>query len=90
LPPRDRAASTGKLIITSAALKARPANQPRSLSSDSMKARLRSRLGCTKPLITLSAIARAIGLAKKGIGPVRILWKTSAINSGGIAEPSAK
>jgi hypothetical protein len=55
-----------------------------------MKASWRFKSGLTKPSSTLSAMALAIGLAKKGIGAFLILLKTSAITSGGMAEPSAK
>jgi len=40
-------------------------------------------------LLTRLAMARATGLAKKGIGAFSMRSKTSFINSGGIAEPSA-
>ncbi len=50
----------------------------------------RSMLGWMKLARTLSAMPRAMGLTKNGIGAVRMRLKTSAIVSGGIAEPSAK
>ena len=88
--PRDEAASIGKLIITSAAVNARPVNHVREASSLSMKTSWRFKSGLMNPSSTLSAMALAIGLAKKGIDAFLILLKTSAITSGGIAEPSAK
>ena len=46
--------------------------------------------GFTSMSLTLRAMPRAIGLAKKGIGPFSTRSNTSFINSGDIAEPSAK
>ena len=79
-----------KLIWMSAALNSLPANQVRVASSACMKSNCRFRLGSTTVAIPLAEIARAIGLAKNGIGAVAMRSKTSFISSGGIAEPSAK
>ena len=88
-PPRAAAASSGKLIWMSAAVKSCPANQGRSASSASIQSRWRVICGSMKPAFTLRAMARATGLTKNGIGPRSSRSKTSFIRSGGIAEPSA-
>jgi len=72
------------------ALNPAPANQSRPRNSLSMKSRLRSMFGSTKPSLARRAIARATGLTKNGIGAFSMRLKISMSSSGGMAEPSAK
>jgi len=88
-PPRAVAASSGKLIWMSAALKPSPTNQPLRASAPSTWPRCRSICGSTKPDCSVAAILRAIGRAKNGIGACAIRSATSLSSSGGIADPSA-
>ena len=73
----------------SAALNSPPANHSDLPSSASRKSSWLRMFGMMKPSLTLRAMARAIGFAKKGMGPVSTLSNTSFISSGGISEPSA-
>ncbi len=55
-----------------------------------MKSSWRFRFGSTTIAWTFAEIARAIGLAKNGIGDRATFSQISLISSGGMAEPSAK
>src|SRR5579883_807197 len=88
-PPRAAAASSGKLIWMSAAVKSLPANHTCSSSARSMKSRWSAIWGSMNEVRARRAIARAIGRTTTGIGAVSTRLNTSLSSSGGMAEPSA-